>query len=98
MKKIVLMCSAGASTSMLMRKMREAAAEEGYDCTIEAHPTSEAADYADSDAILLGPQVKFQLDEVRSKVNCPVEVIDMMLYGTMNGKAVLEFARKMMEA
>ena len=30
MKKIVLLCSAGMSTSMLVKKMRAAAADEGF--------------------------------------------------------------------
>ena len=38
MKKILLMCNAGMSTSMLVSKMREAAEAQGYDCTIEACP------------------------------------------------------------
>ena len=51
-------------------------------------------EYADVDIILLGPQVKFQLNKVKSLVNYPVEVIDMTAYGTMNGAKVLEDARK----
>ena len=38
MKKIVLLCSAGMSTSMLVKKMQAAAAEENYACEIAAYP------------------------------------------------------------
>ena len=96
MKHIVLMCAAGASTSMLVKRMQEAAAKDGYECTIEAHPVSEASQYADSDVILLGPQVRFQAKKVQEQVNCPVEPIEMMNYGSMNGEAVLQQARKLM--
>lgn len=96
MKRIVLLCSAGASTSMLMKKMLEAAASEGFDCSVEAHPINDIKEYADADCILLGPQVRFQLEKVKPQVSCPIEVIDMSSYGTMNGSAVLAQARKLM--
>lgn len=91
------MCSAGASTSMLMKRMRDAAAKDGFECEVEAHPINEAARYADADVVLLGPQVRFQADDVRSQVSCPVETIDMVAYGTMNGEAVLRQARNVMD-
>lgn len=91
MKKIVLLCSAGMSTSMLMTKMREYAASIGYECSVDAYPVSEAAKQgADADIVLLGPQVRFQLESVKKEVNCPVQTIDTMAYGMMDGKAVLE--------
>lgn len=98
MKRIVLMCAAGASTSMLVKRMQQAAEQSGFECTIEAHPVNDAAKYADADVILLGPQVRFQLSAVKGKVNCPVEAIDMVAYGTMNGSAVLDQAQKLMGA
>ncbi|MFU7518140.1 hypothetical protein [Clostridium sp. HCS.1] len=44
------------------------------------------------DIVLLGPQVRFQKPQVDALVKgrVPVEVIYMRLYGTMNGKAILE--------
>ena len=96
MKRIVLMCAAGASTSMLVKRMQQAAEQQGFECTIEAHPVNQATEFADSDVILLGPQVRFELDKVKGQVNCPVESIDMMAYGTMNGEAVLKQARALM--
>ena len=34
MKKIVLLCASGMSTSMLVKKMQEAAKAENYDCEL----------------------------------------------------------------
>lgn len=96
MKRIVLMCSEGASTSMLMKRMKQAAEAEGYECEIVARPINEVARYADADVILLGPQVRFQAATVREEVSCPVDAIDMMNYGSMNGAAVLKQARSLM--
>ena len=93
MKKILLVCSAGMSTSLLVTKMQAAAKEKGVDVHIEALPVAECSTVIDSvDIVLLGPQVRFQKANVEKLVNgrIPVEVIDMRLYGTMNGKAILE--------
>ena len=93
MTKIVLLCAAGMSTSALVRKMKDAAKAEGYECDISAHSVSEAKNYQSADMILLGPQVRYRLKEVQGEV----EVIDMKDYGMMNGKAVLDHVRKVLE-
>ena len=99
MKKIILLCSAGMSTSILVRKMQLAAKEQDFECEIAAYPTSQAQEKArDADVILLGPQVRYRLKEVQGELpNNKVEVIDMKDYGMMNGKAVLDHVRKVLE-
>ncbi|WP_029541762.1 PTS sugar transporter subunit IIB [Selenomonas sp. AB3002] len=97
MKKIILLCAAGMSTSMLVKKMQEAATAENFECEIAAYPTAEAKDKAsDADVILLGPQVRFAKSKVEAACpGIPVEAIDMKLYGRMDGKGVLETAKKL---
>jgi len=104
MKQILLVCSAGMSTSLLVTKMEAAAKEEGYDCKIFALPFSDAPRVLEEvDVILLGPQVRFQKSAIeklaagRKNGVIPVDVIDMRDYGTMNGKAVFAMAKKMIE-
>lgn len=95
MKKILLVCAAGMSTSLLVNKMKGAAKNAGEEISIEALPVSEAGKVIEEmDIVLLGPQVRFQKAQIESLVNgrIPVEVIDMVLYGTMNGEAVLKMA------
>lgn len=95
MKKILLVCSAGMSTSLLVTKMREAAKEKGVEVQIDALSVSEASTAVDHvDIVLLGPQVRFQKPTVEKLVKgrIPVEVMDMRLYGMMNGKTILEEA------
>ena len=98
MKKIVLLCASGMSTSMLVKKMQEAAKAENYDCTIEAFSASEAATKAaDADVILLGPQIRFQQKKIAAEVpGVPVDSIDMRMYGRMDGKGALAQAKKLM--
>ena len=92
-KTILLACSAGMSTSMLVAKMQDAAKAKGYDVHIEANPTNLTMNkVAEADALLLGPQVRYELAQWKKVVNgkIPVDVIDMLDYGQMNGEKVLE--------
>ena len=102
MKYIMLVCNAGMSTSMLVTKMQKVAEETGVEATIWAVPVSEADNEVaqkEFDVLLLGPQVKFLLNDYKAKFEPAIKVdaINMMDYGVMNGAKVLEAALKMME-
>lgn len=99
MTKIILLCSAGMSTSLLVNKMREYAKTINKEIQIEAYPISEAADKAvDANVILLGPQVRFQQSDIKEMFpDKIISVIDMRDYGLMDGKKVLETTLKMLE-
>lgn len=100
MKNILLVCSAGMSTSLLVNKMIAAAKDMGIEINIKAMSISECASAVDqADIVLLGPQIRYQKSQVDALVKgrVPVEIIDMRLYGMMNGKAVLEQALKSIE-
>ena len=103
MKKIMLVCSAGMSTSLLVTKMEQAAEKVGDEVEIFALPMSDGINKLSTvDCVLLGPQVRFNLGEVKeeaAKVNpgLPVDVIDMKDYGMMNGEKVYNSAKKLMD-
>ncbi|WP_264989567.1 PTS sugar transporter subunit IIB [Lysinibacillus piscis] len=99
MKKILLVCAAGMSTSLLVNKMKEAAQNKGIEIEIDALPVSEASSVIDEvHVVLLGPQVRYQKSQVDALVKgrIPVEVIDMRSYGIMDGEAVLNRALELM--
>lgn len=97
MRKIILACMAGLSTSMLVTKMKEAAKKDDYDCEITAYPISSAKDESgDADVVLLGPQLRLQLDSIKKDISCPVEVIDMSDYGMMNGEKVMQRVKEIL--
>ncbi|MGL4450780.1 MAG: PTS sugar transporter subunit IIB [Sarcina sp.] len=99
MKKILLVCSAGMSTSLLVTKMQKAATDRGLDLDISATGSGTYKDIAQTaDVILLGPQVRFMLREVSAAVpSKPIEVIDMRAYGKIDGSAVLDQALGLMK-
>lgn len=94
--KIILCCSAGMSTSLLVNKMKEAAKAQNLEAHIEAIPYQEVERYLDgTNVILLGPQIRYKLNDMKKigeKNNIGVAVIDTMKYGRMDGKGVLEDA------
>lgn len=98
MKKIILLCAGGMSTSMLVKKMQEAAAADGLECEIAAYPQADAKDKAaDADVILLGPQIRFAKQKVSEACpGVPIDAIDMKIYGRMDGRGALDIAKKMM--
>lgn len=95
MINILLVCSAGMSTSMLVKKMQAAAATKGVEANIWAVGDAESTvESQKADIVLLGPQVRFLLSKMEDRVNHekPVQVIDMASYGAMNGAKVLDTA------
>lgn len=99
MTNIILMCSAGMSTSMLVQRMEKAAKELNYNCTISAHAVGDVLNLKDqADIILLGPQVRFQLPKIKEMCpNIPVECVDTMAYGTMDGMKVIKTVQELLE-
>lgn len=99
MKKIILLCSAGMSTGMLVKKMQAAAAEDKYECEIAAYPMADAKNKAsDADVILLGPQVRFAKSKIEGQCpGIPLAVIDMRMYGRMDGKGVMNTVYEMLK-
>ena len=97
MKHILLVCNAGMSTSMLVNKMKEEAKKQNLEVEIEAKSLTEAKkDLSGVDCILIGPQLRYELNNVKAAAgNIPVDTINMQDYGLMNGKKVLETALKM---
>ena len=95
----LLVCATGMSTSLLVNRMKEAAETKEIEFQIEAHPVGQIEKYGEAaDVILLGPQVRYELKNVKAKYpNKPVEVINMQDYGMMNGNKVLDTALKLIE-
>ena len=94
MVKILLVCSAGMSTSLMVNKMKDSAKARGVEAEIWAVSDAEAANnIPKADILMLGPQVRFLESKMKGIAgDKPVAVIDMQAYGTMNGEKVLDQA------
>lgn len=103
---IMLCCTAGMSTSLLVTKMQEAAVAAGKDAEIFAVSASEADHELDTkqiDVVLLGPQVRYMQNDFKKKLagrkngaDIPMAVIDMRAYGMMDRAAVVKQAYDLM--
>lgn len=95
---IMLVCSAGMSTSMLVSSVKEAIKQEDLDVHVFAKPSTEAMDYLDQspvDVVLIGPHVRFFEETFREPLaarKIPLAIMTPRDYGTMNGKNVLQQA------
>ncbi len=89
--KIMLVCAAGMSTSLLVEKMLEESKARGVENEIFACPEAEMFDkFSGVDIILLAPQVRFLKSKLEKRVGeIPVHIIEMRHYGMMNAKEIL---------
>lgn len=98
---ILLCCSAGMSTSLLVIKMEQYAKAQGEDCHIWAVPVDTVRHYLDrADVILLGPHVRHmikQMKELGEQKGIPVAIINTIHYGTFNGEEVFNFAKQLVQ-
>ncbi|AEO26068.1 PTS sugar transporter subunit IIB [Listeria monocytogenes] len=101
MNNIMLVCSAGMSTSLLVKKMTEAIEKQQVDATVIAVAEVDFDKYKGNvDVVLLAPQVRFlekNLKRVLDPLGIPVAIINGIDYGTMDGEKVLNDALAMIE-
>ncbi|WP_270293854.1 PTS sugar transporter subunit IIB [Enterococcus faecalis] len=82
-KTIMLVCSAGMSTSLLVTKMQKAAEDRGMEADIFAVSASEA-------------DTNLEFEQKLQPKGIPLDVINMADYGMMNGEKVLDQAISLM--
>ncbi|SHE34941.1 PTS system, cellobiose-specific IIB component [Thermoanaerobacter uzonensis DSM 18761] len=99
--KIILVCSAGMSTSLLVKRMNDAAIRRGINVEIEALAEADLKKSLDNvDVILLGPQVRYLLSKIKELAEpkgIAVDVIEATLYGKVDGEGVLNKALGMVK-
>ncbi|MBE6085315.1 MULTISPECIES: PTS lactose transporter subunit IIB [Selenomonas] len=95
-RRIVLICSAGVSTNMLVRRMEHEAARLGYPCSVTFYPIQEVKEAAQfADVMLLAPQSAFELPEIQVKYpNVKSAVIPKDLYASIDSVKILDLAQK----
>ena len=93
--KILLVCSAGMSTSILVKKIEAFAEKSGEKIVVEAHGSHDAKNKIDKfDVILIGPQVRYlKTDFDKIADGKPVEVIPPRDYATANAENIVSFAK-----
>lgn len=94
MIQVLIVCSWGMSTSLLVESMLAAAVARKCELSIEALSAGEyAAKVDDCDVVLIAPQIRHlrkSIEKLAASAGKPVALIEPFHYATMNGQAVLE--------
>ncbi len=90
----MLVCNAGMSTGMLAKRIEE----ESENIQVVAYGEAEYLDYLEGvSLILVGPQIRHLISEIKKEVTIPVYSIAPQHYGVMNGKGVFEDIKKILK-
>ncbi|NBJ69410.1 MULTISPECIES: PTS sugar transporter subunit IIB [Clostridia] len=96
---VVILCSWGATSSQLAKKVQEAAEKRGLHMTVDAGGTGEFKQKAEKyNVALLEPQVrhlKKEVSKIADAYQIPVELVDQRAFALMDGDKVLDQVLKM---
>lgn len=93
--RILLACGAGLSTSVLMKKMEKYCAAQGEELKIKAVSVNDAESYQEEyDCCLIGPQVSYRVNEMKTLLHIPVAGIPAYDYAIGNAASIMKLARK----
>src|SRR5437899_1618732 len=94
MIRVIIVCSWGMSTSLLVDSMIAAAEGAQVELQVEALSAGEyAARVEECDIVLIAPQIRHlrkSIEKLAGSLKKPVALIEPFYYATMNGQAVLE--------
>lgn len=99
--KILLVCSGGMSTSLLVQAIKDSATSRGIECEVEAIAASIIGNNLSSgDVILVAPQVRHlytRIEDIARQKAIPVTLIPPLVYGKVDGTKALELALEIWE-
>lgn len=96
---IVLFCSTGLSTNLLIRKIELAAERKEIEVDVKSYPESVMKNHIEgADVVLVGPQIRHAIEEIKEECDrhhVPIEVISTKDYGMMDGEKILAQALRL---
>lgn len=95
MKKVLMVCTFGMSTSMLTKKIEQVAEENNIPIKIYAKGEGDIEaelETGEVDLLLIGPQAAYMEDEIRNRVNgrVPVDLVDADDFGKQRAAKILK--------
>ncbi len=97
--KLMLMCGAGMSSSLLARKVNEAIERRNLDIESWAISEVEVNQYVGKqDVVLIAPQIRFMMKRLKDVLgNVPLEVIEFSAYGQMDADKIVDHGLRVYE-
>lgn len=94
--KVLICCNAGMSSSIIVQKMKDAAAKRNMELTCEAVPNASISDEIGKwDVCLVGPQLIYAVSNIKSILNIPVASIEPRIYALADGDKAIDFAMEL---
>lgn len=91
--KILLVCNAGMSSSILVSKIKKAAESRNMEIKIEAKSNNGiATEKGNWDACLVGPQIIYAVESIKATLGIPVEAVEPRTYAMADGDKALDQA------
>lgn len=93
MEKVIVVCEAGITTSLLVKKLNDLAQEKEQDIDIQSKSLEEGLDYIkehEVDVVLLGPQIHHSAKNYEASTKAKVAKISVEDYNTMNVYSIFE--------
>lgn len=91
--KILILCNAGMSSSILTKKIKEASEKQNKKIIVSAKSMADVEDEKGNwDICLVAPQIMYAVENIKSVLNIPTQVIDFKCYAMSDGEKILESA------
>lgn len=92
--KILVVCNAGMSSSILVKKIKEYAASISEETDVKAVSSASVSNEAGQwDVCLVAPQIMYAVEDVKKQLGVPTAAVDMRTYAIADGKAAYEQAK-----
>lgn len=94
--KILVVCNAGMSSSILVKKIKEYARSQQVEAVVQAVSSASVVDEVGNwDVCLVAPQIMYAVDDVKKTLQIPTEAVEMRTYAISDAKAAFEQALRM---
>lgn len=95
MIKVVILCAAGMSSSLIVNSIRKAAEAQNVEIEVHCQPSLsfKDQDFSKVDVVLLAPQIRGQAPDIKAYLkdyNVKVGDIGMYEYGLVKGDLILK--------
>lgn len=99
--RILLSCSGGFSSSLVVSKIKEAAKQQNITCKVWAVNAGDVEENInDADILLIAPQIQFMVEpfkELCKERGIPFHLISHEHYGRCDGESILKIATELIE-
>lgn len=96
--RILIVCNAGMSSSILVNKIKQAASAKQIDAIVEAKSNNDlGGEKGKWDVCLVGPQIMYAVESIKATLKIPVATVEPRVYAMADGEKALQQALQLSE-